>query len=261
MKIISLNCWGGKLYEPLMAFIREQALTTDVFCFQEFVYGERAGTDVGGIRANLSVEVQAVLPDFELYRDPTPHGYPFCGEMPSEDVKFGEAIFVRKSLKVTEHGELLTVPVEHPVRKDPLTLPTGRFQFVALDTDRGPLTVGNIHGIWQKEGKDDTPERMIQSQFLIDFFAGRKGGKFLCGDFNLRPDNIAVTMIEEDGGFVGLIRKFGVRTTRNAEYKNMEQFKDYIADYMFVSPDIEVQSFEVLPGIVSDHQALRATIA
>ncbi len=35
MKIITLNIWGGKVFEPLMNFFKEHAEDTDIFCLQE----------------------------------------------------------------------------------------------------------------------------------------------------------------------------------------------------------------------------------
>ena len=53
-----------------------------------------------------------------------------------------------------------------------------------------------------------------------------------------------------------LIAKYRITNTRNAEYKDMELYKDYIADYVFVSPEIKVSDFKVLPDVVSDHAVL-----
>ena len=35
MKLITLNIWGGKVFEPLMEFFRKHAEDTDIFCLQE----------------------------------------------------------------------------------------------------------------------------------------------------------------------------------------------------------------------------------
>jgi exonuclease III len=35
MRLISLNTWALRVYEPLITFVKEQAATTDIFCFQE----------------------------------------------------------------------------------------------------------------------------------------------------------------------------------------------------------------------------------
>jgi hypothetical protein len=31
----TLNVWGGRLYDPLLAHLRRQAGTVDIFCLQE----------------------------------------------------------------------------------------------------------------------------------------------------------------------------------------------------------------------------------
>ena len=35
MKLITLNVWGGKVFEPLMDFFKKRAGDTDIFCLQE----------------------------------------------------------------------------------------------------------------------------------------------------------------------------------------------------------------------------------
>ena len=43
MKLISLNIWGGTIFEPLMKFIDKESADTDIFCFQEVF---RSETDI-----------------------------------------------------------------------------------------------------------------------------------------------------------------------------------------------------------------------
>ena len=49
-----------------------------------------------------------------------------------------------------------------------------------------------------------------------------------------------------------LITEFKVTSTRTSLYDKQEPY----ADYIFVSPNIEVNQFRVLPDEVSDHAAL-----
>lgn len=35
MKLVSLNVWAGRVFDPLMNFVSEHARDTDIFCFQE----------------------------------------------------------------------------------------------------------------------------------------------------------------------------------------------------------------------------------
>lgn len=74
--------------------------------------------------------------------------------------------------------------------------------------------------------------------------------KILCGDFNLNPDTESLSIIEK--GMKNLIKDYSITSTRTSLYEKPGKF----ADYCFISPDIEVKDFKVLPEEVSDHAAL-----
>ncbi|MEK7090454.1 MAG: endonuclease/exonuclease/phosphatase family protein [Patescibacteria group bacterium] len=114
--------------------------------------------------------------------------------------------------------------------------------------------VGNIHGLWLSGTKDDTPKRIEQARALIDFVGKRSEKTILCGDFNLAPDTKSIAII--GAHLRDLIKEYKVSTTRNRNYADMGKYKDYIADYMFVSRDVNVKNFWVLPNEVSDHLPL-----
>ncbi len=56
----------------------------------------------------------------------------------------------------------------------------------------------------------------------------------------------------EDFGLRNLIKEYGITSTRTSFYTKPEKF----ADYMLVSPGVEVKDFKVLPDEVSDHSPL-----
>lgn len=71
------------------------------------------------------------------------------------------------------------------------------------------------------------------------------------GDFNLLPESESLKKFEEFG-LRNLIKEYGITSTRSSLYQKEEKY----ADYAFVSKDIEVQEFAVLPDEVSDHLPL-----
>ncbi len=73
----------------------------------------------------------------------------------------------------------------------------------------------------------------------------------MCGEFNLQPKTESIAII--GSGMRDLIKEYGVTTTRNKYYADMEKYRDYIADYVFVSPNVRVADFKVLDNEVSDH--------
>ncbi len=105
--------------------------------------------------------------------------------------------------------------------------------------------------MWNGISKEDTEERIIQSDNIIKFLKNLSEPHILCGDFNLLPENKSLKMLEEFG-LKNLIKEFGVSSTRSSYYTKPVRF----ADYTFVSKNIKLNEFKVLPDEVSDHLAM-----
>ena len=87
MKLITLNAWGGKLYEPLIAFVKKYSESVDIFCFQDVLFGsEPEFTPIEKGRINIFNEIKEILKDHEglISREPT-HSF-INGEFLSQDV-------------------------------------------------------------------------------------------------------------------------------------------------------------------------------
>jgi endonuclease/exonuclease/phosphatase family metal-dependent hydrolase len=151
-------------------------------------------------------------------------------------------------MKVLEEGDIL---IHEGDNSDPTSGHHSRnLQWAKIGNDKDTFTVFNTHGLWNGKGKTDTPERLRQSKCIKDFVDKISGSKILCGDFNLMPETESVKILEE--GLDNLVKKFGVTSTRTSYYTKPEKF----ADYIFVSQDVKVSDFMVLPDEVSDHSAL-----
>src|SRR5205823_5068413 len=70
LRIVSLNLWGGQALDALLEFIRQQAPTTDLFCFQEMLDGPELIPLACGFRTTLYHELTDLLPDFAGAFDP-----------------------------------------------------------------------------------------------------------------------------------------------------------------------------------------------
>lgn len=248
MKIITLNLWGGIIYEPLMKFIKSHADDTDIFCFQEVLFGDKPQlTKVQKARENIFNEIELLLPEFISYKHIAPTNY-----FAREPIEFeaGQAIFIRKTIKVKDNGGILCADKIPPDSAKGGKM-TGRLQWVDLEIDSKTITVANLHGLWQ-EGtlKVDTPERFTQSKKIKEFLSGKNGKKILCGDFNLSPTGKSIEMLEDE--MVNLIKKYNIQSTRSSFYT-----KDVrLGDYILVSPDVEIKDFRVFQEDISDHLPL-----
>lgn len=97
-------------------------------------------------------------------------------------------------------------------------------------------------------------DRLEQSKKVTAFLRNISSSKILMGDFNLLPNTQSIKILEKN--MDNLIKKYHITGTRSSLYEKPEKY----ADYIFVSPEIKVVDFKVLPDIVSDHLALYLTI-
>lgn len=246
MKLITLNAWGGKLYEPLIEFI-EKYKNVDIFCLQDVLFGkEPVFSEAEKGRINLFEEIRKKLTEHEYIISKEP-GHSFInGEMLHEDIGSGKVIFYSKKFKIIEKGEF---DVSDKNLTD--TMVSSKCQWIEIGIDTKKYTILNLHGLWQKgSNKKDTEERVEQSKRINAFMKGLPGTKILAGDFNMVPDGESMGILDQ--GMINLIKTHNIETTRNKYYPRGEKF----ADYILVSEDLKVNEFKVLPDEVSDHCAL-----
>lgn len=253
MKIISLNTWAGGRFDDLINFIESERDTTDVFCFQEIF---DTSTDAiileDGSRANLYNEIKNRLNDFEGYFAAEIEGVSPGGPV-DYNLSFGLASFIRKSLKVVGTERFFVHGQEGKFDADEVGHhPRIIFAVTVVDKQNKLLTILNFHGLWSKGfGKGDSAERLLQSTEVRKIMVRYSDPKILIGDFNLLPETESLAILKE--GMRDLISEFKITTTRSSLYD-----KQWIpfADYAIISPEIDVESFEVPNVLASDHLPL-----
>ncbi len=238
-----------------MAFIKSEAPSTDIFCFQE-VFRSNAGPETSnGARMNIAADLVRVLPDFTSYFEPILEDRDLqWAVVPS--VIHGEMMFVRRSLPVSGEGTLFVYGgYNEPLLNDGVLDVPSALQYVRIRHGEKSLAIAHIHGISMPGSKLDTTERLEQSRNIISFFGEEAGEKILCGDFNLMPDTESVLMLEQSG-LRNLIKDFHIRATRPSAHTARYSVPQPFADYCFVSPGVTVRSFAVPDIFVSDHLPL-----
>lgn len=249
MRIMSFNTWGGRVGEPLTEFIAKHGEDIDIFCLQE-VFKE-ASLDIvknltshNGIQLDLFGTLTKLLPN---------HQGVFC---PFFEDAFGIAIFVKKGMEVLETGDrtlyegIHFLDIEHPDADC-----TRKMQWIRVKDGEKIFTVYNLHGHWVPGDKSDTKETLEQTKVILDTLVGVEDPKVICGDFNLRPDTESIRAF--DASLRNLVIEHGITSTRTALFP----WPHRAVDYTFVSRDVEVKSFEVLPDVVSDHAPLVVEIS
>ncbi len=67
MRLITLNLWGGKLFNPLLHFVKEHATDIDVFCFQECYRSDQDRIIAREMHADIYGQIGSVLEDHQGY--------------------------------------------------------------------------------------------------------------------------------------------------------------------------------------------------
>jgi exonuclease III len=239
MKLISLNTWGGEAGPIILDFFKKNR-EVDIFLLQEVFHHATEKTEwTGRNMRELFNEIEKSLPDHQGYFAPSTFN------------EYGLAGFIRKEITVNETADIFVFRWKDSlVGRDGTTL-SNNMQYFKITHDNKDYTVANLHGLWNGKGKTDTEERLEQSRKIKHFLKTATTEKnLLCGDFNLAPDTKSLAMLEE--GARNLIKEYGVTSTRSELYTKDIKF----ADYVLVSPAVEVKDFRVLQDVVSDHLPL-----
>ena len=246
MKLVSLNIAAGKWYDPLMKFIDKHAFSTDIFCLQEvFDTPDGRKTLETGHRGNIYRELVEALPGHTGFHSPSEKNRDFQGQT-NYETYWGPAMFFRDGMKILERGDVFVHQTFNTHTIDFANTQTN-LQYLVIENNKQLYTIANFHGLWNGKGKTDTPERLDQSRKIKAFMDKSEGRKILVGDFNLMPDTESLAVAR--GGLVNLIKTYNITDTRGVNYPKELRF----ADYTFVSPDVNVESFEVPDVAVSDH--------
>ncbi|MES2006975.1 MAG: endonuclease/exonuclease/phosphatase family protein [Patescibacteria group bacterium] len=242
MKLITLNVWDGRMAKELEEFFARHT-DVDIFCFQE-VYHQGAGKDKWAGTQHVNFEhldtLKKQLSNYQCFY------HPHLGDW------WGLAMFIKKGINVIDSGEIY-VHKEQGYNYDLELLghTAKNVQYASIETEMGPRTILNFHGLYTGKGKEDTHERVMQSQNIVAFLKTLENPYVLAGDFNLNPTTESMNLLEAHG-MRNLIKEFGYTSTRTPLYEKDGKF----ADYVFVSGGIDALDFSVLPDVVSDHSPL-----
>lgn len=249
LKIISLNTWGGQ-GSGILDFFKKNT-DVDIFCLQE-VYngGENHELELRFKSENkiynLLAEINNILSDKFYF-----HFHPHIKDY------YGLAIFVKKDINVINFGEIYVHKEKGYVSEENSGFHGKNVQYLNLSINGKKINILNFHGLWTGKGKDDTEDRIVQSENIVSFVKTLEGEIILSGDFNLDPDTDSIKILE-NFGLNNLIKENNISTTRTSLYPRIDVSP--FADYVFVSKDVKVKSFEIMPDEVSDHAAMKLVI-
>lgn len=223
MKIMFLNAWYGTTGDVLWNYISEESKTIDIFCFME---ADEKFRNMG----------KKVLANYALFStDKDVFGEDGCSQ----------STFVKNEIEVLNSEVILTANIN-----------IGAGLCSQIQVNNKIFNIASIHGVSRPGDKLDNPNRIEQSKRIIEFMNKFNEAKLIGGDFNLDFNTESIKMFE-DSGYRNLIKEYKIETTRNRlAWDLYPNNKQSWADYLFVSPDVKVKSFEVPQNKVSDHLPL-----
>ena len=262
MRILSLNAWGGRVFEPLLPFLA--TMEADVLCLQEVVRTPGAGFrwltyrgDGAELpqRANLHDEIRATCPDHDAGFFPSARGTLYDGDVAFSS-QFGLATYTRRSFPVIGQALDFVHGSFSPEGWGAHPRPRNAHGVRILDEATGDaVCVVHLHGLRDPAGKDDTPQRRAQAHALVRLIRRiwSEGERLVvCGDFNLLPGSETFAILG-GLGLTDLVTTRGFTDTRTSFYTKDNRF----ADYLLVTPNVAVRRFEVVASPeVSDHRPL-----
>lgn len=260
MRIVSLNAWGGAMYEPLIDWLATCA--ADVLCLQEvtrtpqlggwtsFDDGERMLPQ----RATLFDDVATLLPRHVGTFVVSDAGPVRDGDGRAHRQDFGIATFIHGRLAVLGeqarfvHGSYI-VHERWATSERPRAAHAVRVSEPAANRT---VTVVHLHGLRDARGKGDTPARRAQAErlaALVERVREADDMTVVCGDLNVLPDSETFAALAE----LDLVDLVGSADTRSSSYAKPVRH----ANYLLVSDPGAVRNFEIVEHPeVSDHRPL-----
>ena len=260
MRIVSVNAWGGAMFDQLAPWI--ETVEAEVLCLQEvtrtpgaggwtrFDDGERSLPQ----RANLFQDVRALRPTDQSIMLVSDAGPVTDDSGVRRRQDFGIATFVHEEVPMVGvqtsfvHGEFVDHDDWSVEDRPRSALAVG---VIDRPHDRS-VAVVQLHGLRDPSGKQDTPARKEQAQRLAELIESARSEADLtvvCGDLNLLPDSETFTVL----GKLGLTDLVGRADTRTSAYTKPTRN----ASYLLVSEPAAVKTFSVMAEPeVSDHRAL-----
>lgn len=240
MKLMSLNVWGGRLFNPLISFLQKYSQNIDVFCLQEvFNNSPNAKSAIQqGAKEDIYLDIKKALSGFDAFI------------APAQDNEESLAMFIRRTLLIKKIDDVFVYRWKNAMVNNDASTYGVNIQYAQFQQDNKYYTVCNLHGHWTPNFKGDNPARLEQFENIKRFLDGFDCRKILCGDFNVASNTKSVAILESS--MRNLISEYKITSTRSHLYTKEVKF----ADYIMVSPEVRTRNFEVLQVVVSDHLPL-----
>lgn len=268
-KVLFWNIWGHRNADSIHAFL-EKHRDADVFCLTEVTDINASEIEKNGYNlVYTGDEVAAQVDGFaqlgaqfgdkrDIWYNTADYRKWKCTKTAArfERVGFGSVLMVKSDLDAINHGHELLEFAGADVKSRVL-------QWVVYTKGETCYLLAHLHGVWIRGNTKGDHEVRNQQALLVRVALIRLANMYdvdkviFGGDFNLDINTNALALMEGEH-YRNLIKEFGVTNTRTAAYRNFG-LKDHTmyADYVLVSRNVDVESFEVRDEVqASDHAPL-----
>jgi endonuclease/exonuclease/phosphatase family metal-dependent hydrolase len=254
LKVISLNLWlGGELFPAIIDFLhREDA---DVVALQEVYDGK-------------DLKLADKYRSMEVLHDSLGYAYSDFAEaykqsfVDGPEAKIGHGNAVLSKLPILERSLIyMSDPPDHTIDYQDIAehwpIFPAPLQHVVLKSEAGPINVFNMHGVWDMDGDNYSPERQRMSDTILKQVS-QKPRVILTGDSNAKASNQAMRNLE-----ARLTPVFGreLVSTFNMRQKTNPGYGTAAVDLMYVSSEFKVLSRDCPDVDISDHRPLVVRLA
>lgn len=248
--LICLNIWnGGKLWEPLVAFLRQEQ--PDILAVQEVFLNPspdapKQERTVESLQAEIHLPYASFAPAFlnihagrEMEK-----GNAVLSKFP---VTAGPTLFYDEPYGPTDDSGEVGQDYSHI----PRNLQHVKILLPGDDSAARQVFVFNTQGIWGTDGKD-TPRRLSMGEKILTAVQGCTPA-IVCGDFNVDQKSETMRRLSES-----LHNVFGEERTTSfqLEYKSDPGYTTAVVDFLFTTPDIRVVASSSPQAMISDHLPL-----
>lgn len=237
MKLIQSNIWGGKLKFQITDYLEIEQ--PDILCMQEVndLKGEEgylfATLDEIAKAGNFSATKMAPFYSQNYMNRTMDYGNAMASRINFKDYSatFTDGSFI-EFYDNMEHGT-------HP----------HNFQHASFDINDTVMHVINYHGAYVHGSKAGSAATERHMQQIANYVKQLRGPVIVTGDFNATPDSKTIAILN------AVLRNLCAEHKLQNTYSELSHH-NVVCDYIFVSDDINVQSFEMADALISDHKAL-----
>ena len=274
LSVLFLNMWGPRYPEEGLRLAMKPSTPHDIICFTEVTHLKsplpqakvyQDGADVPTLIDGHRFFTNHLNTHYEHRFDATDTEPWICARTQAtyHNVGYGSSLFWRRRGSFTQSfSGAVPINTGHPHRG------VRTLQWVVILREGVRYLIAHLHGVWiEGNTKGDSAERLKQSKLVrteLDKLMRKMSCRKLVfgGDLNLALNTEALKRLEgvdNELRLQNLIRDDGIESTRTRHYRRHGEGSQH-ADYVFVSGDVQVHSFEGDTNFTgSDHAPLMVT--